>query len=380
MALKLYSLREMSHLPEPEWRVYGVIPAGISVLWGAEGSYKTFLGISWAVAVAAGLPWLDRRTRPGGVLYIVGEGALRSFHNRVMAEGLALGLSPEEVNSLPFLGTEGPANLTSASNTDIDHILSRVNFPIGLTVVDTLSRCTPGADENKQQDIGRFIAALQRLQFSLRCDVLVLHHANRGGDRRGSSVLSADADGVLELSRGEPRADSSIPISILPNKLKEADSGPHAPPLKRLLVRTVPVLDEAGLPVLDEAGAPRTTCRLEEDHGRGVVVSDVSERILECLSKHSEGMSANQIHAEIHGRRDRILQAINTLSSIGKITRSGSGSYASWRLVEGGAELSTPDSDLLVPLVPPHSGEPGTSELGTGVSGELPEDWLRRAN
>jgi hypothetical protein len=44
-------------------------------IYGPSGSYKSFLAVSWACHIAAGLSWAGKKVTPGAVLYVVGEGA-----------------------------------------------------------------------------------------------------------------------------------------------------------------------------------------------------------------------------------------------------------------------------------------------------------------
>ena len=45
------------------------------VLFGASGTFKSFLAIDMALHIAHGLPWLGRKTAAGSVVYVAAEGA-----------------------------------------------------------------------------------------------------------------------------------------------------------------------------------------------------------------------------------------------------------------------------------------------------------------
>ncbi|EFJ1799934.1 AAA family ATPase [Escherichia coli] len=54
-----------------------MIPAvSLCSIYGASGSYKSFLAGSWACHVATGRQWGGRRVAHGAVLYVVGEGGI----------------------------------------------------------------------------------------------------------------------------------------------------------------------------------------------------------------------------------------------------------------------------------------------------------------
>ncbi len=70
-----------------------------------------------------------------------------------------------------------------------------------LIVVDTVSRALPGADENLQKDMTRFVAACDAVRDAHSCAVIGVHHAGKSGDMRGSTVLRGAGDFVFHLSR-----------------------------------------------------------------------------------------------------------------------------------------------------------------------------------
>lgn len=60
-----------------DYVVKGIIPAvSLCSIYGASGSYKSFLAGSWACHVATGRQWGGRRVAHGAVLYVVGEGGI----------------------------------------------------------------------------------------------------------------------------------------------------------------------------------------------------------------------------------------------------------------------------------------------------------------
>jgi hypothetical protein len=75
-----------------------------------------------------------------------------------------------------------------------------------LVIADTVSRSMPGADENAQKEMTLFVQACDVLRDMFGCVVLGVHHANRQGAMRGSSVLLGAGDFVFKLrrERGKP--------------------------------------------------------------------------------------------------------------------------------------------------------------------------------
>jgi len=79
-------------------------------------------------------------------------------------------------------------------------MLRQVPGPLVLIVIDTLSRCMPGGDENSPKDMGAAVAAIDRLRVTFGSHALVLHHTARDTDReRGHTSLRGAADTMIAL-------------------------------------------------------------------------------------------------------------------------------------------------------------------------------------
>lgn len=99
-----------------------------------------------------------------------------------------------------------------------------IGFP-SLFIIDTLARNFGGGDENSVQDMGRFVAVVDRLLVRFPgCAVMVVHHTghNDKGRGRGSSALPAAADTIIGLSAG----DEGRNITVACKKQKDAAEFP----------------------------------------------------------------------------------------------------------------------------------------------------------
>ncbi|WP_214370671.1 AAA family ATPase [Pseudonocardia sp. H11422] len=181
----------------------------MAVLAGYWGTGKSFLALDWACCVATGQPWQGRQVHPAGpqtcrVLYIVGEGAY-GVHERITAWETE---RKTPVQSLMVL----PRAVNLLNHHDVYQVSQLViNECIDLVIVDTLSRCMPGADENSAKDMSTVVANLDgiksaRGQVSTDGDdmggtcVLVVHHTGKDKTTiRGSSVLEGAADTVYQV-------------------------------------------------------------------------------------------------------------------------------------------------------------------------------------
>lgn len=173
------------------WIVGGVLPAGAVVLLsGREGSMKTWLALSLARAVAAGVPWLGHDTKQGRVLYLDGEMPPAVLKQRLQALGLT-----EDLHVWSWTYGTFPQYLNHPD-------LRRAAESHTLIVVDTLRRHMKGLKENNADDMAAVTDALRELT---RHDaaVLVLHHAAKDADRpgyRGSTELGAGVDIAVSLT------------------------------------------------------------------------------------------------------------------------------------------------------------------------------------
>jgi hypothetical protein len=79
--------------------------------------------------------------------------------------------------------------------------LNEVERKPDFVVIDTLARCFDG-DENKQEDMGRFIQGADRFRRQFDATVLIVHHTRLDGDReRGNTAFRGAADTMLKITR-----------------------------------------------------------------------------------------------------------------------------------------------------------------------------------
>jgi len=248
------------------WCIDGVV-SGLTLLWSEPGLGKTFLAISMAASVASGRPWLGRKTHQGPVVYVAGEGGLQNVGYR-LREALSQWTVavPDPVDPVPLYVVTPGVNLVPGPG-ELVGLLGEI-VP-RLIIVDTLSRCFIG-DENKQEDMGRFVRSLDLLRDHYRCDILVVHHSNREQEIRGSSVLYGAADVCWHLrrpvalqpedTRDKPDSDGRV-LEMKADKLRER---PNEDVSIQARMVSVPMHepvgeDEAARLVVNEYGAVQTT-------------------------------------------------------------------------------------------------------------------------
>jgi hypothetical protein len=184
-------------LTPPDYLIDGVAPKDslVSVV-GKEASYKSFIAIGMAAAVHTGTPWAGHDAEAAPVLYLAAEGQ-SGIRRRLRAWEIVNGVSLAGMMLLPepvrFLDT-----------ADVDALYAEIAaLPAmpALIVVDTLARNFGGGNENGADDMGRFIAACDRLRSLTSACILIIHHENKLGGYRGSTAFAGAMDTMIEAKR-----------------------------------------------------------------------------------------------------------------------------------------------------------------------------------
>jgi hypothetical protein len=190
------------------WIIENVLPeGGFAALYGPPGSYKSFIALDIAEAVATGRQWMGNQvTNPGAVLYIAGEG-----HGGIGARIKACKINHQTQDGAEIYVIRYQLNLRSSADDfnllmqSIDDLIERTGIELRLVQIDTLARAFGGGNENDSQDMGAFIHNAGRLQRKLNCALMVLHHSGKDATKglRGHSSLLGAVDTQLELQKLE---------------------------------------------------------------------------------------------------------------------------------------------------------------------------------
>ena len=197
--VRFLSDSEFENRPPRQWLIPAIMPReGTAMVFGPSGCNKSFLVMAWSLCIASGTPWLGRQVLQGPVAYISAEGsfgigarikAWKTFHQ--------------------FSGESGvkwfdeTVVLQDAGNFKELRMALEEDFaqPPLLVVIDTLSRCSGGADENSNTEMARIIAATDILHQTYHCTVLIVHHAGKDNERGAwaASVLRQSEAVMLAL-------------------------------------------------------------------------------------------------------------------------------------------------------------------------------------
>ena len=187
----------------PDELVEGLITAcDGSVLYGDSNSGKTFVAIDLAAAVARGVPWMDRRTEQGMVVYLAAESP-GSVMARLQAYQKYHGCKVPN-----FCIVKNPIDLFAgdADTTRIIRLVQQIELERGqkvrLILGDTLARLSAGANENAGQDMGLVVRRFDRIRRECKAHFMLIHHSGKvaANGARGWSGVRAAVDSELEVT------------------------------------------------------------------------------------------------------------------------------------------------------------------------------------
>ena len=192
-------------IKEPRFLVKNLLEEDcLGLVIGDPSSGKSLFVLDMACCISTGAPFHGRQVKEGPVLYLAGEG-----HN-----GLRRRLAAwEKENKISLKDARLAISTKAAALTDrmaveeviraIEEILTPIEEKPALLIVDTLARNFGIGDENSAQDMGIFIAELDRIRTTYGCSVLIVHHSgvadkNRG---RGSTALRGAVDAEYKVEK-----------------------------------------------------------------------------------------------------------------------------------------------------------------------------------
>ena len=201
-----------------EWLIEGVIPKGsFTALYGPPGSFKSFIALDIAEAIATGRTWMGREVKQtGAVLYLAGEG-----FGGIGARIKACKMHHQTEDGAPIYIVRHQLNLRSSQEDfnalmmAVVQLVEQTGMEFSLAIVDTLARAFGGGNENSSEDMGAFITAMGKVQEFLNCALMVLHHSGKDAAKglRGHSSLLGAVDTELELLRFDEQMKGVLTIS-----------------------------------------------------------------------------------------------------------------------------------------------------------------------
>ena len=197
--LTLEQLREKS--AQMTWLIKGVVPMeSLGVMFGASGTFKSFLALDMALHIAHGMPWMGRKTKQAPVIFIAAEGGaglwrrIEAWHRE---RGLVWQDAPVYVVPMAVdLGTDCARVVEAAAALGVKP---------GLVTVDTMSQTFSG-EENSSTEVANYFRELGLwFRESWQCAVLIIHHSGHVASERprGSSAIRSNVDFLFGVHRDE---------------------------------------------------------------------------------------------------------------------------------------------------------------------------------
>ena len=203
---------------EPSYRVKGILPrVGLVVVWGPPKCGKSFWTFDLVMHVALNWKYRGRKVQQGTIVYLALEGG-EGFARRVEAWRQRRFANHDQ--PVPFYLLDVPIDLVADHKTLIEDIGAQIEKP-DVVVIDTLNRALLG-DENKSDDMAKFIRAADAIRTAFDCVVIIIHHCGVVRSRpRGHTSLTGADDAQIAVYRDK---DGDITVTVEHMKDGEASA------------------------------------------------------------------------------------------------------------------------------------------------------------
>jgi len=327
--LEMIAFKDVKLNTKPKYLIKGVLEKNANaVLYGKSNTGKSFLALDMAAAIAQGVAWAGRKTKPGAVAYFAAE-AGRGFGHRMLGVGQKHGLRPS-VDNVPIYYCPRPLNLLTGEKVKesmlkaIQNIETETGLKVELAVIDTLARVMPGGNENGSEDMGTVTDNIVWLGYHAKCSTLTVHHSGKSAaaGMRGHSSLQAAIDTELEcIRKGDDGASGPGVLKTRKQREQSKDDGDIGFGLRTVALGA------------DDEGDEITSC---------YAVLDGESEFDAIQEREVENMAKGSIGAQ------RIIRAYNIarkqLAKIGEDKIHIRALLAGWRVAELGDEaLSVPE-------------------------------------
>ncbi|MFJ1808515.1 MULTISPECIES: helicase RepA family protein [unclassified Streptomyces] len=304
-------------LPDPVPLVEGILfRDSLAWIYGKPGSGKSFVGIDWAGCVANGLPWAGvHEVSKGSVLYLVAEGT-SGIRRRVRAWERHTGIRMHDVTFLPIA-----VQLLHGTDLRALELLVQETRP-ALIVIDTQARCTVGANENDNGEMGNVVNAADELRKASGSCVLLIHHSGRNGENmRGASAFDGAATSIIKVTKNDEY------VEVHCDKQKDVED------FDTVFLKMQPVLESCVL-------INRTSSPAEENQ-----LSRTEQRVLDVMHEvfPNESVSRARLVEVSEMASSTVYRSVAKLERLGFLVKTGSESRPCWRL--SSATASAQDGD-----------------------------------
>jgi putative DNA primase/helicase len=191
-----------TEIPERKKILPWLPEGGLAMVFGQRGLGKTYFGLSLAMSVSQGTSFMKWPiSEPGGVLYVDGEMWLGDIRERLKKFTHTSSQRMLQILSHELFFQQFECDLTITQEEVQEALLTLLDASndIQLVVIDNLSSLSR-IREDKSDDWRH-----QMLPFLIACRrrgvaVLMVHHAGKGGEQRGTGAREDHLDTSIKLS------------------------------------------------------------------------------------------------------------------------------------------------------------------------------------
>lgn len=294
---------------EQRWLVEGLwSEEAVGIVGGEPKSFKSFLALDLAVAVASGRPCLRRFAvpRPGRVMLYAAEDALHIVRRRLDGICATAGFDLANLDLQVIVAPSLRLDL-AADRARLDGTVAALKPR--LLVLDPFVRLHR-IDENVSGEVAPLLAYLRDLQRRHAVAVTLVHHARKGAGNmragqalRGSSEFHAWGDSNLYLRRED---DEKVFLSV------EHRAAPAMPKISLQLIERAHAL---ALEICD---------RSAQAHPPPEPVS-IDDRIAAVLAQATDPKPFAEIRAACRIRTATLGERLTAMTAAGRILRSAAG-------------------------------------------------------
>lgn len=215
--LKGWSLDEIDENDGSVWPVPGVVPHGLTFVYGLPKCGKSLWMQKLSACIAGGVPFDDLGgLEHGRVLYITRDiGASRQEVKKRFVNILPRINIPASALNGKLILTDEPFFLNDP--TSVDNLLANNPGSFVLVVIDSLFRCVNGS---LSQDVvaSAAVEGIDRISRATGAAMVAIHHEPRGGEHLfGSVMLDAAYDAQIHVERGGERNSAIVTVQELKN-------------------------------------------------------------------------------------------------------------------------------------------------------------------
>lgn len=191
-----------TEFPPREMLLSPLLPSkGLAMLFAERGIGKTWVGLNIAHAVSGGgsyLRWMA--PRPSRVCYIDGEMPAGTLQERYAQAIAGSGFDAPKANFIIVAADWQPDGLPDLADAEAQRFYDDEIQDAELVIIDNLSTVCRSLRENEADSFGAVQSWLLRQRAAGR-SVLLIHHAGKGGEQRGTSKKEDVLDTVIRLRR-----------------------------------------------------------------------------------------------------------------------------------------------------------------------------------